>query len=102
MSETLKQLWTTLVVAAVAPVMIGILDPVGGRILDWRNVLFVTGSPVIVVAVVYFWMWAVRRPVRCHRCDNPCRFSSYHSECGRKRWVCTTCNALRTQSGGPG
>ncbi len=96
--------WGLLAVAAVAPVTIGVVDPVGGRVLGWPNILFMTCSPFVVLAVVGLWGWVdsrVSNVVRCHRCDNPCRFSRYHSECGRKRWLCTTCNALRTHTGGP-
>ena len=96
------QFWGHLVVAAVPVLLVGLADPVGGRVLDWRNVLFVTTTPFLVAGVVALAKWLSQRPVHCYRCDGLCRFSNYHSECGRKRWRCSTCNELRTQSGGPG
>lgn len=92
--------WGTLAFAFAFVLAVGLTDPVGGRVLCFWNVAFVLSTPVAVVSIVavvtYF-----DRPVKCSRCGRECRFSRWHSECGRKRWQCLGCDELRDGNGEP-
>lgn len=92
---------TTLLVAVVPSVVVGLLDPIGGRVLSAGNVAFVVTTPLATAAILVAAAAAGGRSVTCYRCGSSCSFSHYHSECGAKRWVCPKCRSLRTKHGGP-
>lgn len=96
-----SRVWTGALIASPAPMILALVDPVGGRVASWPNALFVVTVVLFTVAAVSAFTWWAERPGRCFTCGTRCRRPVPYGEVGGWRVVCPRCAEPRAANGGP-